>query len=267
MKTNEVPIMLRLPRPQGLTLSIRRSQRSSSHPQNKIVKEIYKTIIRNYIQNGLCINGYVLTTIQLQDYLSLTNKQLTTYIGLVTQELGKLMNPNAIQESYRALLFSVLKSSMWDRHQTLAQVEILKASQVDAKGRQCYKPYISSTLNDAIRGMMQSTNQQMALLAKLSTGPTTAIQNNFYPGEKQGQYMGTEEAVNLIEKRLGVGTEHIPVEDLYSEHKLDECPNVKAELGQEQMIILNPTNATKQIKEHTDKRMKDEGIEDAEDMK
>ena len=264
MKTNNLPVVLRISRPQGLTLSIRRSQHPLSPTKNKIKKEIYKTLIRNYIQNGLEINGQVLTLSQLQDYLNLSYKQLMIYIGMVTRELGNLMNPNSLQDSYRALIFSALKSCMSDRHQALAQYSTVRSSQVDGKGRQCYKPFVSSSVNEALRTVLQSTNQQMMLLTKLSTGPTTAIQNNYYGDEGNGKYLGTEEAVKIIGKRLGEGTEHISFEDIYSEHKLDDCPEVKAEIGQEQMITVNPKDALKRLEEHSEKRMKEEGIEDIE---
>ena len=93
MKTTNFQAILRIPRPQGLTLSIRRSH-SLSFNKNKIKKEIYKTLIRNYIQNGLEINGYVLTLSELQDYLSLSYKQLMTYIvNLLTLALSRFSKP------------------------------------------------------------------------------------------------------------------------------------------------------------------------------
>ena len=267
MKNTSLPAILRIPRPQGLTLAIRRSQHPNAPTKNNIKKEIYKTLIRNYIQNGLSINGYVLTLSQLQDYLSLSYKQLMTYMGMVTRELGNLMNPNSLQDSYRALIFSSLKSCMSDRHYALAQYNTVRSSQVDGEGTQCYKPYVSSSVNEALRTVLQSTNQQMMLLTKLSTGPTTAIQNNYYGEQEQGRYLGTSEAVKIIEKRLGKGTEQVSFEDLYSQHKLEDCPEVKAEIGQEQMITVNPKKVMKQIDKHSERRMKEEGIEDVEEMK
>ena len=67
--------ILRLPRPQGLTVSIRSSQSLPYRHKRRKRKEIYKYLIQQYIQNGLSINNEILTIEQLATYLNLR----TTY--------------------------------------------------------------------------------------------------------------------------------------------------------------------------------------------
>lgn len=265
MTTSTPNAQSRIPRPSGLTLSIRKTQSLPPKQRKIATKEIYKTIIRNYIQQGLTINGQVLSINQLGIYLNLTYKQVMIYVGRVTNELAGLLDPNQLQANYRALLFQAINNSLADRGRAELQFEAMYRAQADKDGNIGYKPFVSGTVNIALTNLLAANKGMMDVASKLVPNPTIAIQNNYDRDHREGttiQHIGTEEAIKLIQAGQSEGAVPSSNEDIYLAHEIEETPDVRVTSGPEQgapPLQINPPD-------RQNRRLEEEGLVDAEEM-
>lgn len=218
----------RIPRPLGLTI-ISQSYQTQKTPEAK--ERIINHILTSYINQGFLFNGKACNLNELQ---ALTGIPMTSIIrGLNKGALGlqALTNPEAIEDTYRAIQSLAIFMALEDRGHMAEQALILKASQGGE-----YKPFISSTLNQALKNQMDA-GQNIMRMATMLQGPATnniAINNTF--NQQNNNAISAVEAVKMVEAQEGHKTlkddEEVKAQ-LWVEYGLADCPevNAKAQTG------------------------------------
>jgi hypothetical protein len=114
------------------------------------------------------------------------------------KQLTGLTSSDNIEETYRALIATVLQGSLADRGRVQHQVDILTKAQ-GAK----YVPFLTGNLNQALRTLLETNKPLLDILKTLQPTQGTNInitqQNANMP--TQGEALGTNEAVRLIDAK------------------------------------------------------------------
>lgn len=146
--------------------------------------------IDRYIKDGYRIKGKIRSLAEFSEYLGISLRDI---IKTMTKGSNVLLNEQ--KSSFLGLLSLGLKNGLEDRAYAMNQLELLLASQGGE-----YQPFISSTVNDAIRGLMTS-NKTFLELAKLlqPTASQLTINNTQVANTGVINGISPNEAVKLIE--------------------------------------------------------------------
>ena len=196
---NKPAIVIRRDRIQGATSRAINIRNLISLPirYKKELDSYRRMYIDHYIMNGLRVNGVLVSFKALSQALNMQPLELIAYIN----KAGKAMIRDT-EGAYLSFMAHAAQMALADRHEAEEQLGTLKVAQ----GSQ-YQPFISSTVNDAIRGLMTSTKGILEIArAFKGTGPSIAIQQNANPINQLNQhYISTQEAMKLIEAKQGPG--------------------------------------------------------------
>jgi hypothetical protein len=180
-------------------------------------------------------------------------------------KLSKMML-GSVEDLKGAILFSVMEKNLEDKALIQNQLGLLLASQGGE-----YKPFISSSVNEALNLNMQSTKQQLDLFKALQgTGPTTQILNQSNTAIKS---IGTHEAMQILEKegltKLSYDPDHYKT--LAATNGLEKVPEVRAKFmnqsatdGQSLMVSPNRNNTPQEPTKHQKRRVIEEDIDEEE---
>lgn len=205
----------RLPRPMGITFlaiegygtqlsdiltnhknkTIRDNNTNNQQHTNKQIK--YR-VVEQWVHQSMSINNQYMTINQLSIYLNLDVVHIQRYMDLAMKKIGKwLGDDQGMLERSRAIFFTSLNLASENMALNRAQVELLTRSQ---SGR--YKPFISSTLNQALANNTSAMRPFLDLIKVLEPkqNGNTIFDNRTINLTKNQQYLTTEEALILIGK-------------------------------------------------------------------
>lgn len=217
--------MERIPRPKGTT------ELGSLYNKTKDTTDLdtlINHIIRHYINTGF---KYCHNTIDLNTFSQYTGID----IGLIQQQmlyrsndLINLADPEIQQDHIRAILKTALSGALSDRNRAITQYEHLAKAQ-----GQTYKPFISGEVNKALK-LTLDTTQNLTNLYKALVGNEAhiVINNTNALQQNNTNYLTIEKALTVLQqhspKALAPGEPNPQLEGLYSDHQLDNTPEVVA---------------------------------------
>lgn len=261
----------RQPRPLGLSLLANQLKNNKTNP------DLLSKILHYFLKNtNLEVNKKKLTIETLAGYLNISPhivmKAYLDYQG----KLAKVMMGDG-KDSAGVLNFVGFGQILEDQALVSDQLQTLLIAQ---NGQ--YKPFISSTVNDALRLKMANTDMLLKLANILQPRINqTNIQNNLdlqLGNTPAGKAIGINEALSLLQEQkmtqLSYSTE--ANSGLIKAHNLDEMPEVRAthqQLVLTDGIIHNPLNPTpedvdraKKQSKHLSRRQEEEGLDVENDI-
>lgn len=251
--------ILRIPRQEGITTMMHKYH---THDKDERIKKLVQTtILSRYITQGMSINGETKDLEWVSKYLGMELKDILARVTSTTESLlgiteGSTEQGNkGLQVMGRALISQAFFMALNDRGLIQKQALDLMASQ----GAQ-YQPYMSSTVNQALKNLLDSQKPFTDLL-KVFQVPTTNIlvQNN---GSQNGQpsvpnkSVSIQDAIQLInESNEGLGLLERPEARLalQEQYGTEQFPEVVATRQQgtiqKEVDIYRP----KKIRKHEDR--------------
>jgi hypothetical protein len=220
--------MNRIPRPKNLTKhSIEYNKTNNDLSYNRMIE----LIINEYINNDYRIQNNPISLDQLSEHYNIPIELVYNKFNEKIKVMSGLFRDGDLLDTHRSLLAMVMANLVKDRGLIAKQLGILEASQDGT-----YKPYISGSVNDAIKMMMGSTKNQIDFIDKLMP-KNSDIVNLIINGSKPDA-LTAHEAVELIRREAlsHKGNKALPAKDqnisnlpqIFKEHKLQEMPNVRA---------------------------------------
>jgi hypothetical protein len=220
-KQNPIPKGTRFPRPLGITLKamegygtrISHILNPLPHPKqknnikpivteeqyNKTKQRIKYDIIEHWTQQGMSLNKQSYTLNQLSIYLNMEIELIMKYSNIAMKKISKWIgDEQGMQDKARVLFFQSLKMGLENISLNRAQVDLLMASQ----GAE-YKPFISSTVNQALAnhtGALAPLLNLIKVLENKPSGGNTIFNTQINNLTKNTQYITTDEALSLIRK-------------------------------------------------------------------
>jgi len=220
---NEVPT--RIPRPKGCTVAMRRLASLPPNKKKTQLTQYKKYLLTQYVLNGMVVNGESMDLEGFSMYLNLPYKRCISLLGVVTTDIGQPLQTTGLQDTYRALMVSAIKNSLADRGRAEQQYEALYRAQEDKDGIIRYKPFVSGTVNDAMRNLFGANRVTIDLMKGLVPNPDTILNVNL--NTQNNNWIGTDEALVLIRKEQGTIPEYaISNEQLYQDHQLADTPDL-----------------------------------------
>jgi hypothetical protein len=257
----------RQPRPLGTTqLSL--IYQHSPKQENKSL--IIKHVIKQYILQGFTFNHKHITIDQLSSIINIDVHTILREVNRQSQGLMDITNPEAVQDTVRALLSLGLRATLEDRGRVLEQVELLKRSQGES-----YKAFVSGEVRQGL-DLLSKTGQNIITAAKaLLPNQGTLININNTQTHEAQTYIDASKATQMI-KASG----HIPLKEnpeglqgLRGTYNLDEMPEVNAKLqsgrgGNEGLTMGTltdlPTRASEKVA-HNNRREEELGLDPESD--
>lgn len=192
---NKEDLTKRIPRPFGLTLALIRYRQSPLVQDKEDLIRIKERVIEQWTSNNNMINERIYTLDQLATYLNMNPTMIIKHMWKTLRKLGKVFDQGTLDEKARVLwsvsLFKILE--IGSEH--AQQVQILKTAQGGV-----YKPFVSSTLNQALGNWNQSqTGIHNLLKMLLDKNPTNILIQNYLPN---GQPNNATENMPLGHKNI-----------------------------------------------------------------
>jgi len=264
--------MIRQPRPVGTTQLAHSLLNQITITQNKRKLLIQEHIIRDYVLQGYTHNKDNMSIDTLAYSIGIDKKKAKRLliVGLRSQSKALGSTQDEINEYTRAMIFGLFKRALNDRARVEAQTDLLTASQGTA-----YKPFISSTVNQSLKLLLESQKPILDILALMTpknTGTQLTInnQNNLALSGPQGdKYLTTESAVNLLAETQG--NSGLPAleekSQIYLNHGLEGMPDISAqEVNRSQGDHFEANGPEKapenSMDRHLDRRLDTHDIED-----
>lgn len=248
----------RIPRNLGLTITLKeyhklgsqiRFLKSQSPTQNKknrmeirelkikrieIIRRVRKDIIKEWINNNQTYNNIHYNTTTIAKYLNMNEDIVMKYMWDTLKRQGKVLGMMGNEESSRALGPQILKKILEGSAISAHQVSLLLNSQGDT-----YKPFLSSTVNQAITNLNSSHTPLLKLFELMTPKGTTLVQNNItnHP-ESPAQYLTTETAIKLINKSLPSMLEAPEMADEAIKSLPESIPNLHPRTQDLSVILL-----------------------------
>lgn len=226
--------MKRIPRQKHLTnLAI---QYNNSKDQT-VYEHSVELIINEYINNDYRILGQPLSIDQISDLYNIPKQLLYTTFNDKLKEMSMLFGDSDLIQTHRSLLAKVFLDLVKDRSLIAQQLTLLTESQGDG-----YKPYISGSVNEAIKMMMGSTKNHIDFIDKVMP-KNTEVMNLIINGSKPDS-LTSHEAISLIRQEAlsAGGTKALPehkdqnisnLPQIFKEHQIDKMPSVTANKADE----------------------------------
>lgn len=193
--------IIRVPRTAGLTMAMRQYNLESDPKQrNKLYESTIDRILGRYIEDGYMLNGQVMSVDQVSNYLQIPVTRVIKASTRVIRSMSMIGDgEKGLDDLYRALLALGVNGALADRGRALKQVQVLENDQNGT-----YTPFLTSALNQALKNLMDSNKPIMDLVKILTpSDPSVVINNQQNQALQNNQYMGTNEAVRLIDDRRG----------------------------------------------------------------
>ena len=260
--------MRRIPRPLGTT--------NLAKQENK--EKLIQHVINNYILNGFTLNKKHYNLEELSTMLNIDTSTIHLYINNSTSHLSGLLNPGSLQDSIRALQNIGLNWALSDRGLIAQQLTTMQAAQGST-----YKPFISGTVNQSLKLMLESTKGLQGMISSI-TGPqgsTVNILNHTNPNALEGpiadNLLTTDKALLMI-KEEGINTLREDTDKqkaLFAKHGIDETPEVNANLqgGSAEDLVPKlkvmesegPIAEEVEFEDHTNRREAEYRVSDKDD--
>ncbi len=257
----------RQPRPLGLTqLSL--NYQSSQNTINKNL--VIKHIIKQYIIQGFTFNHKHITIDQLSLITGIDTILIIQEVNRQSKGLMDITNPEALQDTFRALISLGIRGALEDRGRVLEQVELLKRSQGES-----YKPFISGEVSKGLDLLMKSGNNIIQAAKALVPNQGTTIAINNTQTHNTQNYVDASEATQMIKASGHIPLKENPLslEALYEAEDLGTMPEVNAKLqgnsvgDKEGLNMANITDLPEGPKEitHNNRREEELGLDMEED--
>lgn len=253
MNTN----ITRIPRPLGVTIQCR-SLTTSADKQNEILK-IKNHILNQYFLNNQTINNIPITIDQVAKYLQLTYMYI---IKFMYKRLGYMQGMTDKDDgSETDILLSVLKNEIFKKALNHSQIADNQVSTMLKSQKNGYKPFISSTVNQAISNTFAADKSLMEFYRLLDKGTPNAAPNNslhFHVPNPKSDILTTESALALMAQNQPIRllTDGGLKEDLKAQYGITSLPEVRANY-QEGVGTDKPLTEDIPVKIHTKKSNKD----------
>lgn len=230
---------IRIPRPKGLTVQALYASTLSTKNLTKkkeSINNLYSKLISNYLTNNFTINNKAYSINQLANLFNIPVTIIHKHIHEQTNTLAKVLDKGNIEDTYRALISTVLNNSLQDRSLVSEHLQTLLVSQ----GGQ-YKAFVSSEVTKALKLMLESNTSTMDILGKIfgaSKGNTNILITNSGPisssdpNHNTTEQFTTNEALKLLASK---GLTDVPQnrqkkEALYAQYDIENTPEVRATL-------------------------------------
>lgn len=182
---------LRIPRPLGLTLSLRTYHKTKDLNTLNKIKE---RVIEQWIGNDMMYNDRIYNIQEMSGYLNMPSTMIMKGVHKVMEKMGRLIPKDQTEGITRALFSKaiILGSEIQSLH--ARQVRIL----FDAQGDN-YKPFVSGAVNQALANWNSTQTAPLALLRMLTEKQSVNIFNPTFTNPTQsGTQLTAEMAMKLI---------------------------------------------------------------------
>ncbi len=159
-------------------------------------QQIKYYIIEQWTHGAMRLNNQLYTINQLAQYLNMDIIHIQQYMQIAMRKIGKWLGDEAnMAEKARAIFFQAVNLVSENVSLSRDQVELLKVSQ---SGH--YKPFISSTLNQALANHTTAIRPFLDLIKVLEPKQTgnMIFDNRTVNITKSQQFITTEEAIKMI---------------------------------------------------------------------
>lgn len=184
----------RIPRPLGLTLSLKSHPKQENEPINDQSLQI---ILSNYIANNYQLLKRTISIPQLSKYLDIDNMKLTRQLFIYQTKMYNLGEEQLGEQGIKDLVGGLFSWILEDRLRISHQASILMASQGNE-----YKPFISSEVNRSLELMLKSQSgmaQLIGLFKDSQKGLQVNIQNNIQANQQGTEVFTVMDAMKLIQ--------------------------------------------------------------------
>ena len=192
----------RIPRPLGLTLSLKQNPKQENNPINEQSLQI---ILSNYIANNYQLLNKPISIPQLSTYLSIDNMTLTRKLFLYQTKMYNLGEEQLGEQGIKDLVGGLFSWILEDRLRISHQASILMKSQGDT-----YQPFISSEVNRSLELMLKSQSgmaQLIGLFKDSQKGLQVNIQNNIQANQEGTETFTVMDAMRLIQGTTDLSSE------------------------------------------------------------
>lgn len=240
----------RIPRPKGLTLLARQSNKNTRNQKEreKIIKE---RIIQEWLNQHGYLNETFISIQELSTLYMIPIKRIHRYIASYKNHMGEIFNKGKdLQEMLQISVSHCFSGAFEDKMLAYKQLQLLLKSQGDA-----YKPFISAEVNQSLKTLQAANVNIMGMLKMFmgtdAKGTTINIMQQNNQSTELNQYVTPDKALELIEQK---GLNNLKQDEeklklLATKHNLIECPEVAVNAETE----ANTSNST----------MKDEAVHNA----
>jgi len=218
---------IRIKRPKGITYQIKNLKTINNQEEFKKERErIINRIINEYINDGFRLNNKPTNLNQLSEYIGESLIQCMKRMN----RLGEHLLGNDKNNGFRVLLANTINHLTTTKALVLGQFNTLNASQSDG-----YVPFISSAVNEVLRGLVSTDSNFISLLKVMAPAqhpsvPSTIINNNpIGQALTNNNLLNVNEAIKLIDKQR-----EVPL--LESQNKIDNLEQTYIEPGTPQIL-------------------------------
>lgn len=284
MKKKPIEKVLRIPRPLGLTLRARDTNKASADPtqQKQQNEELIDYLILQYVNQGYRLNNRTVPLNELSIYLNIPEIYLIKRITKHTEKIANLLGGSDGLNTARVAKKLALNFGLNAAVEAEVQLHTLKASQ----GGQ-YTAFTSTEVNKAVTNMVNAAKMLNDVADSLlgSKGPTGSGTNILInrPDEVQigHRYLTAETAAKMLDEQAQptalkapeIITQSIPIEALKG------LPEVRANHQDLRGIGIKYDGTQAEINEqdearkmahptdhHTDRRQGNENVVDMDDL-
>lgn len=229
---------VRIPRIRGNTLIAQ----SIANLDNK--DKLYSHILNHYITNGFTYMKRVMSVPELSFYTFIPEDICHNAITISAGNHRNMLNPEAIQDTLRALIFRQTENVLCDRARILGFVEQLGRQMALYAPTGAGDPYISvsfgSLMQKSLETLLKSQKGLQDVLTQMMPKGTTNIflgNENGDPTAKNEALITRDEALQLISVNANplhlTGTDEAPelgsstANRLFLEHHIADTPEVR----------------------------------------
>jgi hypothetical protein len=223
----------RVPRPKNITFT---SINYNKTLDNTIYKKLIYHLIVEYITKGFTINQKQISIHQMSLHYNIPLDLINQMVNQITKETGDLILGSDLVSAHRNALSVSLNSIFDTKGHITEQVALLLRSQGGT-----YKPYISSTVNQALKMMLDSDKNMMEWADKMM--PKNSEITNLILNQSKSETLSANEAIRYM-RQIASGTEgqkalpasgqdqsalvKASLPQIFEEHQLASLPNVRA---------------------------------------
>lgn len=255
---------MRIPRPKNTTLN---SINYNKTNDNQFYQKLIELIVTEYINQDFRVNGKPISLNQLSDHYNIPLDLVNKCFIQRSKDISGFLSQGDLIATHERLLGMAFSGIAKDRSLVAQQLTLLLDSQGDT-----YKPFISGTVNEALKMMMGSTKNMIDFIDKVM--PKNSEMVGLILNGNKPDSLTAKEAISLIrQEALGSNSNKaLPpksetqmisnLSEIYQEHNLAEMPSVSANSSDEAANI-NVT-AKKLIEDPTSQIPKSKPLSDNE---
>lgn len=260
---------LRIPRPIGITMLSMQCNSIKDPNTFKITKnKLIDHYINTYIAQGYKVNGLTVDINTISNHLGITQFDMFKRISRLWKIMGQGLNDqDSLKDTYNGIIAILLQTNLEDRGRIVTQYETLNNEQGTR-----YVPFLSSTLNQTLKLLLESQAATVNILKAISpngTGPNITINNENKAIGQQANSFTINEAINLLEASTVhnlLGPQRPDLLEGLKTHYLDDgVPEINATLQESRhdKALIKP-EGLKKIKDnsHENHRLNSEGLDE-----